>query len=168
MVITKNDEYLFSCESNSDRESWINAIQAAKSNDPLSTTSKMIYTRYNHTETIESDNSYFNRLVTKFCESKSSYSSMDSLLCLTAYFARMNPENSKIDVDNKALLIKCNNMLDTVTKQKESAKRYNRWNDSLENAFIDFVNVVSQLQITLYIIIIIITISIIIEMILLW
>lgn len=149
--MTKNDEYIFSCDSSEERDLWINAIQAAKANDPLETSSKMIYTRYNHIETVEDDNSYFNRLVTKFCESKAAYSYMDSLLCLTAYFARIYPENSNnVNVDNQGLLMKCENMLSTVLKHRESAKRYNRWNDSLENLFTDFENILKNLQDKLY------------------
>lgn len=152
-ITTKSGKYSFSCDSLQERESWKNSIldsisQSVIISKPLS--SKILYTRYNHKETKEESNIYFNRLVTKFCEAKSINAYSDSLLCLTAYFARIYSECSDMDIDYEMLLSKCENILEMVNKYREDAIKYVRWNDRVENVYFDFLEVITTLQNQLY------------------
>lgn len=95
-MTTDSDEYLFSCCSPEDRDAWINALEAAHNCNPLVANSEIVYVRFTQEETPEIINSYYNRLVTNFCEASSFSTHFDSLLCLTAFFARTYTSSSKV------------------------------------------------------------------------
>lgn len=110
----------------------------------------MVYARYHQEETAEATNAYYNRLVLNFCEAKSASAYLDSLLCLTAFFARIYSTHSKVVIDYESASLRCDHILETVKKQREYAQTHAMWSDKIENVYFDFIDVVTTLQEKMY------------------